>query len=481
MDIRPVLYVVGILLSTLAISMVIPMLVDMHAGDSDWRVFFISMIITAFFAGALILTNSSKQDFTINIKQAFLLTCLSWILISAFGAIPFWLSKLDISYTDSFFEAMSGVTTTGSTVITGLDNAPNGILMWRSLLQWLGGIGIIVMAISVLPFLKVGGMQLFKTESSENEKALPRATKLASSIGLIYLALTLICIIGYLMSGMTLFDASSHAMTTIATGGFSTKDTSFGWFDNVQAEMIAIIFMILGGLPFVLYLKMVRGDLTCLYKDSQVRWFISIIITSIIATVIYMASNMDIPFTEALRRAAFNVVSIVTGTGFTNGDYNLWGGFAISLFFFLTVVGGCAGSTSCGIKIFRFQILHAITVNQIKQLLHPSGIFIPHYNGKPLSRDAASSVLSFFFMFALCFSITVIALSFVGLDFITAMSGAATTIANVGPGLGPIIGPSGNFQPLPDSAKWILSISMLLGRLELFTLLVLLTPYFWKK
>lgn len=481
MDLRPVLYVIGVFLSILAISMVIPMLADLYTSNPDWKVFLLCSIITAFFGGALVLTNASPTGFHISIRQAFLLTCGSWISMATLGALPFYMSELQLSFTDSFFESMSGITTTGATILTNLDSAPPGILIWRALLQWLGGIGIIVMALSVLPFLKVGGMQLFRTESSESEKALPRAAQLASSIGLIYLILTGCCAIFYTMSGLGFFDAIAHAMTTIATGGFSTKDASFAEYDEPWTEIVAIIFMILGSLPFVLYLKTVRGDLNSIFKDSQVKWFLWIVGLSIFITTIYLTLQINQPFADALRRASFNVVSIITGTGYANGDYNQWGGFAVSMMFFLMVVGGCAGSTTCGIKIFRFQVLHTVTISQIKQLLHPNGVFIPRYNNKPLARDASASVMSFFFMYALCFTVLAIALSFVGLDFLTAMSGAVTSISNVGPGLGEIIGPSGNFAPLPDSAKWILSIGMILGRLELFTLLVILTPQFWNK
>jgi trk system potassium uptake protein TrkH len=479
----PVFYVVGILLSTLAVSMSIPMLTDMYYGNPDWKIFFICILATAFFGGTLVLTNAAgKKGFTINIRQAFLLTSLSWVTLATFASLPLWLSTdLRLSFTDAFFEAMSGITTTGSTVITGLDEAPPGILIWRALLQWLGGIGIIVMALSVLPFLKVGGMQLFKTESSESEKALPRAAKLASSIGYIYLFLTFICAIAYHISGLSIFDSFAHAMTTIATGGFSTFDASFGNFDEAWTEAVAIVFMILGSLPFVLYLKFVRGNFGALFSDSQVKWFFSIVAVSIIVMITYLVWHIDMEFNEALRRAAFNVVSIITGTGYTNHNYGAWGGFAVSLLFFLMVIGGCAGSTTCGIKIFRFQVLYSIMNVQIKKLLHPHGVFIPHYNKKPLPKDVPSSVASFFFMYAFCFSILAILLSFLGLDFLTAMSGAATSISNVGPGLGDIIGPDSNFQTLPDSAKWVLCAGMLLGRLELFTLLVLLAPQFWRR
>jgi len=480
MDYRPLLYVIGILLSTLAVTMALPMLVDLSLGNEDWRIFLLCMMITGFFGGILILTNSGHK-FNLSIKQTFLLTTLSWLSLCVFAAIPFAFADVGLSLTDAFFEATSGLTTTGATIMTNLDNAPPGILLWRALLQWLGGIGIIVMALSVLPFLKVGGMQLFKTESSENEKALPRATQLAATITFIYVGLTVLCMFGYQASGLGSFDSWAHAMTTIATGGFSTFDASFSAFDTAWSEMNAILFMLLGGLPFILYVKALRGNWRALFNDSQVQAFLKIVGVSIFVMIAYLVLHNGTDFFEALRRASFNVVSIITGTGYTNGDYGAWGGFAVSVIFFLMLIGGCAGSTTCGIKVFRFQVLIEVSKTQLKQLLHPHGVFVPHYNKKALPKGVASSVTSFFFIYLLCFVAIAMALSFVGLDFLTAMSGAVTSISNVGPGLGDIIGPSGTFSPLPDSAKWIMCAGMFLGRLELFTVLVLFLPHFWRK
>lgn len=479
MDLRPTLFVIGIFLSILSISMILPMLADLYFGYSDWKVFFFCIIVTAFFGGSLILSNTGV-NFNMNVRQVFMFTTLSWLALVIFAALPFYFSELKMDFTNAFFESMSGITTTGATVIVGLDDAPPGILLWRAILQWLGGIGIVLMAMSVMPFLSVGGMQIFKTELSESEKALPRTAQLASSIGMIYFVLTIICALCYIMAGMSIFDAVAHAMTTIATGGFSTTDTSFAAHDTVWNEVVAIVFMLCGSIPFVLYLKAIRGNLSAFIRDSQVRWFFAIVSISIATMIAYLHFQQDFGFFEATRKSFFNVISIITGTGYVNGDFALWGGFAVSLLFFLMVVGGCAGSTSCGIKIFRFQVLYAILDVQIKKLLHPHGVFIPHYNGKPLPNDVPISVMGFFFVFALSFGLLAIALSYLGLDFLTAMSGAATSIANVGPGLGDIIGPTGTFEPLPDSAKWLMSLGMLLGRLELFTVLVMLSPNFWR-
>ena len=480
MDYRPVLMVVGLLVAVLALVMCIPAVVDYISGHKDWQVFATSASVTLFVGIAMALTGNTGSN-RFSVRQAFVITSSSWIALTLFASLPFAFSELNLSFTDSFFEAMSGLTTTGSTVIVGLDRAPPGILLWRSLLQWLGGIGIIVMAIAVLPMLQVGGMQLFRMESSEPfEKALPRAAQIASATGVIYLGLTVIWAGLYWVLGMSGFDALTHSMTTIATGGFSTHDSSIAYFESSAIHYAATCGMVLGALPFVLYLKTLSGDWTSLVRDSQVQWFITFVLGIIAAMAIWLSLIDNRSLEEVIRLSAFNVVSIVTGTGYVSANYSLWGAFALPVFFFIMFVGGCAGSTTCGVKIFRFQILYSATRAQIRHLTHPHGVFIPRYNGRPVSQEVIVSVLSFFFMWFFSFSVLALALGALGLDFLTAFSSAATAIANVGPALGSIVGPSGTFQPLPDSAKWLLSWGMLLGRLELFTVIVLFSRNFWK-
>ena len=403
------------------------------------------------------------------------------MVLPAFGALPFVFSNLQLSYTDSFFEAMSGLTTTGSTVITDLDNATPGILLWRAILQWLGGIGIIVTAIAILPMLRVGGMQIFRMESSEQaEKVLPRATQIAGVIGAVYLALSVLCAICYWLAGMNGFEAVAHAMTTIATGGFSTSDLSVGYFDSAAVDYVAVLFMLIGSLPFLLYFQALRGRPLVLWRDSQVRWFLTIIVVATGVMIAWRLLTSEAAVFDVIRHTTFNVVSIITGTGYTTTDYAGWGSFAVTVFFFFMFVGGCAGSTSCSIKVFRYQVLAATAYAQIQQLLQPHGVHVPHFNRQPIPDSVADSVMSFFFLFGFVFLALAFALSALDLDFLTAISGAATAIANVGPGLGDTIGPSGNFASLPDAAKWLMSAGMLLGRLELLTVLVLFTPGFWR-
>ena len=479
-DLRPVLRIVGMLLTTLAVAMVIPAIADATVGNPDWEVFSVAAAFTLFVGGALTLSNRGETN-RLNIRQAFVLTTVSWLVMAVFAALPFAFSDLDLSYTDAFFEAMSGITTTGSTVIIGLDFAPPGILLWRALLQWMGGIGIIVVAIAVLPILRIGGMQIFRMESSDtSEKVLPRVTQITTAIAIIYLVLTLLCAALYWSFGMTAFQAMCHAMTTIATGGFSTSDSSIAVFDDAAIDWIAAVFMILGGMPFVLYLQAVRGKPGLLLRDDQVRWFLAIVTVAILMLAGWLwLENGANPMT-ALRYAAFNVVSIITGTGYATDDFASWGGFAVATFFLLMFIGGCAGSTSCGIKVFRFQVLYATAKIQMLRLLQPHGVFIPYYNRQPIQDTVAASVMGFFFLFVVCFAILAMALGLMGLDFLTSISGAASAIANVGPGLGDVIGPIGSFAPLPDAAKWLLAAGMLLGRLELFTVLILFVPAFWR-
>jgi trk system potassium uptake protein TrkH len=481
LDLRPILLVVGILLIILALFMAPPMVADMAAGHPDWQVFLAAGGVTLFTGVSLVLMNRDPGSSEITGRQAFLLTTVAWIALTFFAALPLTFSDLELDFADAVFEAMSGITTTGSTVIIGLEHAPPGILLWRAILQWLGGIGIIVMGMAILPILSVGGMQLVRTESSDlSEKILPRAAQIASAIGMIYLSLTFACATLYWLAGMTPFDAAAHSMTTIATGGFSTRDASIGGFESATIEWIAIIFMVLGALPFVLYIQASNGKLAPLFHDSQIRWFIGIILTAAFALVAWLEWHMDAPLVEALRHALFNTISVITGTGYASADYGGWGTLPVALFFFLMCVGGCTGSTTGGIKVFRFAVLHVIAKNQLARLVRPHGVFIPMYNGRPLPEAAAIAVMAFIFMFGLSFAVFAIALSALGLDYLTAMSGALTALANVGPGLGEIIGPAGNFSTLPESAKWLLAIAMLLGRLELFTVLILFTPAFWR-
>jgi len=477
---KTVFFAIGILLIILSIFMIIPFFVQWIYGENS-ETFLSSASVTAFIGILLVLTNQEENK-KLNLQQAFLLTTLSWLSIAVFGSLPFLLSNLNLSFVDAFFESMSGITTTGSTVIDNLDSSPKGILIWRAIMQWLGGIGVIVMAITVLPLLNIGGMQLFRVESSgTTEKILPKTREVTLVISSIYLVLTLACGIAYWLFGMNIFDSIAHSMTTIATGGFSTHSSSFGHFQNSKIEIIAIIFIILGSLPFIAYLKFIKGDKKIFFKDVQIKGLIYTLIISVLLMFLYLLiNNNEYSFIENLRISTFNIVSILSGTGYVTSDFSLWGKFPLIFFLFLMFVGGCAGSTTCGIKIFRFQMLGLFILNQIKKLVYPHGIFSMKYNNEKISNSFIYSIIAFVFLYLLIFFILTVLLSLDGLDFITALSGSASAISNVGPGLGEIIGPNGNYGNLPNFSKLSLSLGMLLGRLELFAVLILFFPSFWK-
>tara|TARA_Y100000590_G_scaffold395440_1_gene475430 strand:+ start:1 stop:1386 length:1386 start_codon:yes stop_codon:yes gene_type:complete len=460
--------------------MLIPFFVQFIYDEKN-SIFLSSASVTAFIGILLVLTNLEENK-KLNLQQAFLLTTLSWLSIAIFGCLPFLLSDLKLSLVDAFFESMSGITTTGSTIITDLDNTPKSILIWRAILQWLGGIGIIVMAITILPLLNIGGMQLFRMKGSDTtEKILPKTREVTLIISIIYLALTFLCGISYWVVGMNIFDSIAHSMTTIATGGFSTYSDSIGYFQNPKIEIISIIFIILGSIPFIAYLKFVKGDKKIFFKDAQIKGLIYILFISVFLMFLYLiTNNKGYDFLENLRISTFNVVSVLSGTGYVTADFSSWGKFPLIFFLFLMFVGGCAGSTTCGIKIFRFQILGHFILNQIKKLVFPRGIFSIKYNDEKISNTFIYSIITFIFLYFFIFFILAVLLSLNGLDFITAISGSASAISNVGPGLGDIIGPNGNFSNLPNFSKLSLSLGMLLGRLELFVVLVLFFPSFWK-
>jgi|SRR6056300_490540 trk system potassium uptake protein TrkH len=481
MKFYPVIKIIGIFLLILGFSMLFPALIDGLYGSQNYRVFILSSLITSLTGFVLILSVWGKEQ-QLGLREAFLLTTLTWVLIAIFSSIPIYISDSGLNFTDSFFESMSGITTTGATVIENLEIQSKGILIWRALLQWLGGIGIIVMAVAVLPMLQVGGMQLFRLESSDNaEKILPRATQLAGSLVLLYVIITMACALAYNIGGMGLFDSLAHALTTISTGGFSTHTDSFAYFSNSNLEYMAVIFMILGSLPFVLYLQFVRGKVSSLFMDSQVIAFFIILLVSVILCILYIQYNTGMVGSELIRKSLFNVTSILTGTGYVSADYMQWGPFIISLFFILMLIGGCAGSTSCGLKVFRVQILYKQVIIQTKKIAFPDAVFVPLYNGKEIPDSVSKAVTSFFLLFIISFVIIGLVLSLSGLDLITAFSAAASAISNVGPGLGTVVGPTETYSSIDSMSKWILSFAMLLGRLEILTVMVIFTSYFWRQ
>ncbi|MGQ7246151.1 TrkH family potassium uptake protein [Halomonas sp. V046] len=477
----PVLKVLAVLWLVLALFMLLPWGVLLWEGDPDAHAFAASLLLVV---GAVVTSLWLTWRIPVELKtqQMFVLTTLSWVTISGFASLPLVLGAPQLSLTNAVFESVSAITTTGSTILTGIENLSDGLKLWRGLMQWLGGIGIIVMGIAILPFLKVGGMRLFQTESSDwSDKVMPRTGGIAKATLLIYLAGTLAATLAYWGGGMLPLDAVVHAMSSVSTGGFANSDASFGAYaDQPRLLWMGTFFMLWGALPFVLYIRTLRGSRLALWRDEQVRGLVILLLVVVAVLTLYRVQRGDAPFL-ALTHTAFNVVSVVTTTGYASDDYTQWGPLAVMAFFYLTFVGGCSGSTSGGMKIFRFQVALKMLTSQLRFLIHTHGVFVSRYNGLPLTDEIHRAVVAFSFFFFLTIAGLALALSLLGLDLVTALTGAATAVTNVGPGLGDIIGPAGNFSSLPDAAKWLLCIGMLMGRLEILTVLVLLTPMFWRK
>ena len=477
---KTVFFTLGILQIILGISMIFPIITQIIFKELDSSFISASLITIVF--GTLFFLSNLGHNKKLNLQHAFLLTALSWISVATFGSLPFIFSDLNLNITDSFFESMSGITTTGSTIITNLNSTPKSILLWRAILQWLGGIGIIVMAITLMPIMNVGGMQLLKVSSSDtSEKILPKTKEITVRLIIIYLVLTFLCALFYKIFGMKFFDSLTHSMTTIATGGFSNYNDSIGHFNNFKIEFTSMIFIISGSIPFIAYIKYLSGKKNIFYTDTQIKSFVKIIFFSILILFLYLTFFNKSFSTVSLRSISFNVISILTGTGYVTADFDSWGNFPLIYFLILMFIGGCAGSTTCGIKIFRVQILYLFLKNQLKKIIYPRGIFIIKYDNSNVNEKFMASIISFIYLYIIIFFIIAALLSLSGLDFTTSISGAATSISNVGPGLGDLIGPNGNFSQLPDFSKWVLSLGMILGRLELFAILVLFLPSFWQK
>ena len=481
MNFRSVLYIIGLLISALGCMMLIPAMFDLLNNNKEWSIFASTGIIS-FLMGITIILAFRNRETKIGSKETFLLSVLSWIFLAAISALPLYLSNLNLSYTDAFFEATSGITTTGSTILTNIEDASKGILIWRSILQWLGGVGIIVMAVAALPLLHMSGFQLFFSEQAEpSDKLKERVKNLATSIIIIYLIFTFICALLLNIAGMSLFDSICHSMTTIATGGYSTQNNSIGHYDSLSIEIVIIFGMIIASLPFILFVKMYNNDIKSLFWDKQVKGFFFLLLVSIFIIAIWLNTKLNFNFIEALRVSAFNVISIITGTGYSTENFSKWGGFAIGLLFIFMLVGGCTGSTTGGIKIFRIQILFKVIIQQIQKVIRPHQIVKITYSKALIDDKTTLSILALIFLFIASVFIIAAILYFIGLDLLTSFSAAATSIAVVGPGLSEEIGPTGNFNSLPNQAKWVLSAAMIIGRLEFLAVLILIMPSFWKR
>ena len=480
LNLKPIALVGGTVVCAVGFLLLIPLITEIFYQSESWQSYAVPILIYLIVGGSLVITNRNVE-LKISIKEAFIITVLSWVLLAFLSAVPFIYTKVNLSVVDALFESMSGITTTGSTVINNLDYLPKGILIWRAMLQWLGGIGIIVIALFILPFLRVGGMQLFHLEGDDPyEKFLPKISSVISKIVILYVLLTLLLMVLYFSYGMSFFDALAHSFTTISTGGFSTHDQSFAYFQSSSILFIAIIFMIIGSLPFLVIAQTSINNLFATIKDHQVRIFLLILSVSIFIIYFFAEKYVNGNLFEKIISISFNTISIISGTGYISENFERWGNYASVLFLILMFIGGCAGSTTGGLKVFRFQILFKYLTLHLKKMLQPHVVVASYFNNKSIPESTYESVMSFFFLYIFTFASSALLLSFGGLDFLTCISAAASSISNVGPGLGDIIGPEGNYSTLTDYAKTILTATMFLGRLEMLTILILFLPSFWR-
>ncbi|WP_374298692.1 TrkH family potassium uptake protein [Ferrovibrio sp.] len=476
----PILYFVSIIVCCFGIAMFAPMLIDLVDGHEDYRIFLTCATGTLFVGGGIAMANRGR-NVKMNLQETLLAIPIAWLTVTFTSAIPFMLSDFHLSMTDAVFETMSGLSATGSTVIVGLDTAPRGLLLWRFLLVWFGGFGVVTIAVLLLPFLRIGGLQLFSIDlSAQSGKFLPRITEVVTQIGFIYIGLTVACSICYWLAGMESFDAIGHAMAAVATGGFSSKDANIGHYQSAAVEWISVIFMALSAMPFVLMLQTVYGRLDALWRDSQVRLFLALIVIGIALIAFWRVSVNNTPFGQAIREAAFNVVSIISCTGFTSQDFSSWGAFPELLLLIAMLIGGCTGSTAGGIKIFRILTLMQLLRAQVRRQVMPHATIRITFNGDNIPDSVRAGVTNYFFVYLLSFFLLSLAISFTGLSIPESMGSAATALGGVGPSLGPNIGPCCTFRDIPDPAKWFMALGMLAGRLEILILLIPFSRSFWR-
>lgn len=479
--IRPVVYVMGLLIVALGFFMLVPLVVDFLDGSENWQSFFISAVLCVFVGGGVSLATANTLRSAMSLRQAFLLTFFAWSIIPAFGAIPFVLGELHLSLTDAYFESVSGITTTGATVITGLDDLSLGTNLWRAILHWLGGLGIVIVAMLFLPVMKVGGMQFFRSEGFDTlGKIMPRALDISTELLKLYVFLTILCIFTFLILGMGNYDAVIHAFSTVSTGGFAGYDGSFSEFSS-SLQYAAVVFMILASMPFVRFIQLAQGSVLPLWKDQQVRAYLRWILYATFLIILYrVAVQGGVLSQQTFRESLFMVVSVFSGTGFSNADVPSWGSFSLVILIIVGLIGGCTSSTGCSVKVFRYLILFEAIKVQARRFKNPSAIVSMRYEERNIPQEVVDSVMAFFGLFIMTFGILSLALYLAGLEMSTAITGAWTSIANIGPVFGAEVGKSGAVDGFPVVAKWLMSIGMFVGRLEIFTVYLLLMRSFWR-
>lgn len=479
MNLRVVGRVLGLLIVATGCAMALPLLVCLLYGEEEWPVFLLCLLFALAAGGTLSFVLRGPQD--LRIKDGFLIVSFGWLLVGVLGGLPFWASGAIPDPTDAVFESISGFTTTGASILRDIEGLGHGVLLWRALIQWLGGMGIVVLSIAILPILGVGGMQLFKAEAPgpAPDRLTPRIKETAKLLWTVYVIISAGEVLALLACGMGLFDAVCHTFTTMATGGFSTRNASVGAYDSASVDLVVTFFMFLAGANFSLHYAARRGSWKAYFRDGEFRVYLSMIL---LFTLILVTANLTLASSLGgnLRHSLFQVVSIMTTTGFATADFEQWSSLAQFCLVFLMFVGGCAGSTGGGMKNVRFLLLTRHAYNELRKLLHPRGVYVIRYNDRAVPQEIVTNILGFFLLLVICTLAATFVMTLLGLDLVSAISSVAATINNIGPGLG-AVGPTDNFADVPSVGKWVLIFCMLLGRLELYTVLVLITPDFWRR
>ncbi|MCU0899425.1 MAG: TrkH family potassium uptake protein [Cypionkella sp.] len=479
-DTRPIANVIGRLLVFLAATMLVPAAVDAFSDPENAWDFLESALITGGIGAALMLSTGTSDAARLDNRQAYLMTVLIWTLLPLFACLPFVIGAPGLGFTDAYFEAVSGITTTGATVIVGLDDLPDGMNLWRGMLNWLGGLGIAFVAMIFLPVLRVGGMQFFRTEGFDTlGKALPRAVDIARALLLVYAGLTVACIAVYLALGMSGLDAVVNGMATIATGGFSPSDISFSKYPGA-AEYAGALFMLLGSFPYILYARMVAGQTGALWQDLQVRALLRWTLYAVVSVTLWRVLTSDMGLEPAFREALFNLVSIITGTGFFSGSFASWGSFAMAVALIVGLIGGCSGSSSGALSVFRVQVAWAAVQSQIARIHAPDRVVPIRYAGRPVEEETINALMLYVTGYILIIGVLTVAMSMTGVDMISSLFGIWMALGNIGYGYGDMVAATGTFRDFPDQAKWLMSLAMLLGRLGLLAVLVVVLPSFWR-
>lgn len=471
--------ILGFLAIAMGIAMLPCLVIDGVTGDQHIGVFAQSAGLALLVGTIVVLSTQNRRDQGLGIREAFLLTTGTWVVMPMIGALPLMLGETQSAFTDAYFEAVSGMTTTGSTIYEKIETLPAGILLWRGILQWLGGLGIVVVAMIFLPVMRVGGMQFFRSEGFDTlGKVLPRAPDIARSLLDMYIGLTVLCALCYLVLGMSVFDATIHAMSTLSTGGFSTTDASFGAFKG-PLEYVSAVFMLLASMPFIRFVQLTRGQVAPVLRDVQIRAYLRWTAYAIGAVVAWRWIHETGNFLDILRESTFNVVTLFSGTGYASEDITAWGAFPFTIIFITGLIGGCTASTGCSVKIFRWLVVIEAIKTQIRRIQWPNAVLRPRLGQQAIEPDVMDSVIAFFGLFVLSFGLLTVALNLTGLHPKTAITAAWTAIANVGPAFGPEVSSAGALNAFPETAKWLMIFGMLAGRLEILSVYVLFTRKFW--